>query len=47
MRELLVAEEEGMGDADGAMLSRIIIALTALGAAADRQHGPPTKQGGE
>ena len=46
IRELLVAEEEGMGDADGSMLSRIVNALAALGAAPDTEHSPPTKQGG-
>jgi len=46
VREMLVAEEEGMGDADGDLLSRIINALTALGGAPDAEHSPPTKQGG-
>ncbi len=46
VREMLVAEEEGMGDADGDLLSRIINALTALGDGPDAEHSPPTKQGG-
>lgn len=46
VREMLVAEEEGMGDADGELLSRIINALAALGAGPDAEHSPPTKQGG-
>jgi len=46
VREMLVAEEEGMGDADGEMLSRIVIALSSLGGGPDTEHSPPTKQGG-
>lgn len=45
VREMLVAEEEGMGDADGALLSRIIKARASFGEKPDEEHSPPTKFG--
>ncbi len=46
LRERMVAAEEGMGDGDAALLSRISQALAALDARPDEGDAPPTKQGG-
>ena len=45
-RELEVAEEEGMTGPKDGLLARIHAALASLGAPADLEHEPPTKQGG-
>ena len=44
--ELAVAEEEGMGDGEPIMLSRVLRVLDALTGGYDVEHGPPTKQDG-
>jgi len=49
VRELQVAEEEGMKSPPGSpviTLDIILKALRSLGAAADVEHSAPTKQGG-
>lgn len=46
-RELEVAEEENMPSTQPGLLHRVLKALDALGAEADLDHAPPTKQGGE
>ena len=44
MREMAVAEEEGMIDGDGDILQRILIALSALGYPSEGDHSGPSKQ---
>ncbi|MBC2776969.1 hypothetical protein [Parasphingopyxis marina] len=44
VRELEVAEEEGMGDHDGDILRRIQIVLAELGHPVDSDHVAPSKQ---
>jgi hypothetical protein len=44
VRELEVAEEEGMGDHDGDILRRIQIVLGDLGHPVDGDHVAPSKQ---
>ena len=44
--ELAVAEEEGMGDGEPSILSRVLLALESLTGGFDTAHSPPTKQGG-
>jgi hypothetical protein len=44
--ELLVAEEENMGDGEPAMLGRILKELNRLGGGHDSSHSPAHKQGG-
>ncbi|MEA1943438.1 MAG: hypothetical protein U9P68_14440 [Pseudomonadota bacterium] len=46
VREMLVAEDEGMGDCQGELFSRINNALIALGAEPNPEHSAPTRQGG-
>jgi hypothetical protein len=45
-RELEVAEEENMGGGPPDLLDEVLTALRQLGAQADMEHRPPTKQGG-
>lgn len=45
-RELAVATEEGMGDAEPEFLGRILRALDALQGSVDVEHRPSTEQGG-
>jgi hypothetical protein len=44
VREIEVAEEEGMGDHDGDILRRIQIALAGLGHPVDVEHVASSKQ---
>ena len=46
VRELQVAEEEGMEGPQPITLDVVLRALRALGAAADTERSAPTKQGG-
>jgi hypothetical protein len=46
VRELQVAEEEGMEGPQSVTLDEVLGALRALGAPADTQRSAPTKQGG-
>ncbi len=46
VRELQVAEEEGMEGPQPATLDVVLRALRALGAPADTERSAPTKQGG-
>ena len=46
MRELQVAEEEGMEGPQPVTLDVVLRALRALGAPADTERSAPTKQGG-
>ena len=46
VRELQVAEEEGMEVPQPVMLDVVLCALRALGAPADTERSAPTKQGG-
>lgn len=46
VRELQVAEEEGMEGPKPVTLDAVLGALRLLGAAADVEHSAPTKQGG-
>lgn len=46
IREMLVAEDEGMGNCEGDLLTRINGALSELGASTDLDHSAPTMQGG-
>lgn len=46
IREMLVAESEGMGECQGDLLSRIDHALAELGASSDPDASAPTLQGG-
>ena len=46
VRELQVAEEEGMEGPQPVMLDVVLRALRALGAPADTERSAPTKQGG-
>ena len=46
IRELRVAEGEGMQGQMQVMLEQILRALHALDAAIDLEHGPPTEHGG-
>ena len=45
-RELGVAEEENMGGGPPDLLDKVLMALHRLGADADPEYTPPTKQGG-
>lgn len=45
-RELEVAEEENMAGGPPDLLDEVLTALRELGAQADMEHRPPTKQGG-
>lgn len=44
MREMEVAEEEGMTNGGEDILQRILIALSALGYPSDVEHSSPSKQ---
>jgi hypothetical protein len=46
VRELQVAEEEGMEGPQSVTLDEVLGALRALGAPADTERSAPTKQGG-
>lgn len=46
-RELEVAEEENMAGEASINLDSVLSALNKLNASIDREHSPPTKQGGE
>lgn len=45
-RELQVAADENMGNGPEGMLDEVLAALHQLGAPADTDDSPPTKQGG-
>lgn len=41
-----VAAEEGMGEGEGELLQKIVVALQSLTETLNLDHTPPTKQGG-